>query len=81
MRKKIKNLSEKLERIRERKRWLRSMGEGEINLEKKMVKRDEICGRKRKTKNKGKILSENGLKKKRNEAEIEGITMVGLERE
>ena len=39
----MKNLTEKLGRIRERRRWLWWMGEGEMNLEKKMVEIDEIC--------------------------------------
>ena len=51
------------------------MGEGAMNLEKKMVKRDEICGKKRKIKRKGKILYENGVKIGRNEGEIEGLIM------
>jgi len=37
----MKNLTEKLGRIRERRRWW--MSEGEMNLEKKMVEIDEIC--------------------------------------
>ena len=46
-----------------------------------MVERSEICWRKWKIKRKGKILIENGVKMGKNEGEIEGLIIEGLQRE
>jgi len=68
-------------RIRERRKWLWRKGESRMNLGEEMMERDEICLRNRKSKRKGKILSENEVKMGRNAGEIEGLTMEGLEAE
>jgi len=46
-----------------------------------MVEGDGIYWRNRKIKRKGKVLSKNEMKMGRNEGEIEGLTMEGLDRE
>jgi len=73
----MKNLSEKEEEL-ERKKMVMEDGWRWDEVEKEMVERGEIYGRKRKIKWKGKVLRENGAKMRRKSGRNGGLVMVGF---